>query len=165
VHTGATPSRPVGVWKVIAPWGCRIRKPRSRNFPSNLLAPTTSGSVSIPGGAATIHWTAKEVLRMGIRPRSRSRQTVINNYEAMQSILERKGETLIPEFVLGIYQTVTENIPNSVVIGRFRETDDVGVTDPVTGTVYHTPPDHAKISGMIEESCQFANVRAWKPFG
>ncbi|CVK33345.1 Filamentation induced by cAMP protein Fic [Methanoculleus bourgensis] len=113
---------------------------------------------SILEGAATTRRAAKEVLRRGIRPRNRSEQMVVNSYKAMQSILERKDEPLTPELILETHRIVTENTLNSAAVGRFRETDDIVVADPVTGTVYHTPPDHAKIPAMIDELCRFANA-------
>jgi Fic family protein len=113
---------------------------------------------SILEGAATTRRAAKEMLRRGIRPRNRSEQMVVNSYKAMQSILERKDEPLTPELILGTHRIVTENTLNSAAVGRFRETDDIVVADPVTGTVYHTPPDHAEIPAMIEELCRFANA-------
>ncbi len=112
---------------------------------------------SILEGAATTRRAAKEMLRKGIKPRNRSEQMVINNYEAMRSILQRKDEPLTPEFILDIHRTVTKNTIDDAAVGRFRSTDEIAVVDPVTGTVYHTPPEYTSVPGLIEELCRFAN--------
>ena len=113
---------------------------------------------SILEGAATTRRAAKEMLRKGIQPRNRSEQMVVNNYEAMRSILEMKDEPLTPEFILRVHRIVTKGTLDDALAGRFRKTDEIVVVDPATGTVYHTPPDHAKVPGMIEELCRFANT-------
>lgn len=42
--------------------------------------------------------------------------------------------------------------------GRFRETDDIVVGDPTDeDRVYHVPPAHDLVPGMMEELCGFAN--------
>ena len=98
------------------------------------------------------------MLRKGIRPRNRSEQMIVNNYEAMRSILEMKDEPLTPELILKIHRIVTKGTLDDALAGRFRKTDDLVVADPVTGTVYHRPPDHSEVPGMIEELCRFANA-------
>lgn len=112
---------------------------------------------SILEGAATTRRVAREMLRKGRRPRDRSEQMVVNNYEAMQSILGMKDEPLTPDLILAIHRIVTKGTLDDAAVGRLRETNDIVVADPVTGIVYHTPPDHAKIPVMIEELCRFAN--------
>ncbi len=113
---------------------------------------------SILEGAVITRRAAKEMLRKGIHPRNRSEQMVVNNYEAMRSILEMKDEPLTPEFILRVHRIVTKGTLDDALAGRFRKTDEIVVVDPATGTVYHTPPDHAKVPGMIEELCRFANT-------
>jgi Fic family protein len=113
---------------------------------------------SILEGAATTRRAAKEMLRRGIHPRNRSEQMLVNSYRAMQSILERKDKPLTPEFILETHRIVTENSIDRAAVGRFRETDDIVVADPVTSTIHHTPPGHAEIPAMIEELCRFANA-------
>jgi len=113
---------------------------------------------SILEGAATTRKAAKEMLKKGIKPQNKSEQMVINNYEAMRSILQRKDESLTPEFILDIHRIVTKNTLDDPAVGRFRTTDDIEVVDPVTGTVYHTPPGHANIPELVEELCRFANA-------
>lgn len=113
---------------------------------------------SILEGAATTRRAAKEMLRKGTKPRNKSEQMVINNYEAMRSILQRKDEPLTPGFILDIHRIVTKNTLDDAAVGQFRTTDDIEVVDRVTGTVYHTPPDHTEIPKLIEELCRFANT-------
>jgi len=118
---------------------------------------------SILEGAATTRRAAKEMLRKGTKPRDKSEQMVINNYEAMRSILQRKDEQLTPGFILDIHRIVTENTLDDDAVGRFRSTDDIEVVDRITGTVYHTPPDHTRIPKLIEELCRFVNTNDESP--
>jgi len=113
---------------------------------------------SILEGAVTTRKAAKEMLKKGIKPRNKSEQMVINNYEAMRSILQRKDEPLTPEFILDIHRIVTKDTLDKAAVGRFRETNEIEVVDPATGIVYHTPPDHTKIPELIKEICWFANT-------
>jgi Fic family protein len=113
---------------------------------------------SILEGAVTTRKAAKEMLKKGIKPRNKSEQMVINNYEALQSVLRMKGESLTPEFILDIHRIVTKDTLDEAAVGQFRETNEIEVVDPATGVVYHTPPDHTKIPELIEKLCRFANA-------
>ena len=112
---------------------------------------------SIIEGAATTRKAAKEMLRKGKKPSNKSEQMVINNYRAMQHIMEHRDEPLTTELILAVHRIVTENTLEDSAVGRFRENDDIVVADPVNGTVHHIPPAYTKVPGMIEELCRFAN--------
>lgn len=112
---------------------------------------------SIIEGAVTTRRAAKEMLRKGKRPSNKSEQMVMNNYRAMQYIIENKDDPLTPEFILDVHRIVTENTLEDDAVGRFRDNDDVVVADPVNGTIHHIPPVYTNIPGMVEELCRFAN--------
>ncbi len=112
---------------------------------------------SIIEGAATTRKAAKEMLRKGKKPSNKSEQMVINNYRAMQYIMEHRDEPLTTELILAVHRIVTENTLEDSAVGRFRDNDDIVVADPVNGTVHHIPPVYTKVPEMIEELCRFAN--------
>jgi Fic family protein len=112
---------------------------------------------SILEGAATTRRAAKEMLRKGRKPKNSSEQMVVNNYEAMNFILGHKDDPLSPDLILDLHRMVTEGTIEPSYVGQFRTSNDVVVANPVTGVVYHTPPDYHKIEQYVTELCTFAN--------
>lgn len=112
---------------------------------------------SILEGAATTRKAAKDMLRKGRKPKTPAEQMILNNYEAMKFILEKKDAPLTPELILEIHRKVTKGTINEEYVGKFRTSNDVVVVDPGSGTVYHTPPDFTEIEGFISQICRFAN--------
>ncbi len=112
---------------------------------------------SILEGAVTTRKKAKDMLLKGRKPQTNSDQMVLNNYEAMRFIFDNKDEPLSKEMILEIHRIVTKGTIEDKLVGVFRSTDDIVVADPVSGTIYHTPPDCVKIDEFIQEICNFAN--------
>ncbi len=115
-------------------------------------------SSSILEGAATTRKAAKDMLRKGRKPKNHAEQMVLNNYEALQFVLEKKEESLSPDFILELHRVVTHGTIDEKSVGRFRTDNDVVVADSGTGVVYHAPPDFREIEGFIDELCTFANA-------
>jgi Fic family protein len=112
---------------------------------------------SILEGAATTRKVAKEMLRKGRKPKNHAEQMILNNYEAMKFILEKRDELLTPALILEIQRIVTKGTIEDEYIGKFRTANDVVVANPITGIVYHTPPDFNVIEKFVNEICTFAN--------
>lgn len=112
---------------------------------------------SIIEGAATTRSIAKEMLRKGRKPRNSSEQMVLNNYEAMNFILEHKDDPLTPALILEIHRLVTKGTIDKNSVGQFRTSNDIVVANPVTRVIYHRPPDFLEIEKFIEALCTFAN--------
>ena len=112
---------------------------------------------SILEGAATTRKVAKEMLRKGRKPKNSSEQMVVNNYEAMNYILEHRDDPLTPDLILEIHRLVTKGTIDSDAVGQFRTNNDIVVANPVTGVVFHTPPDYQETEYYIAELCRFAN--------
>jgi len=108
-------------------------------------------------GAATTRKAAKEMLQKGKKPKNDAERMVLNNYEAMRFIREKKDEALSPGFILDVHQIVTKGTIDDEYVGHFRTTNEVVVADSQTGLVYHTPPDFSEIQEFIEDLCAFAN--------
>jgi Fic family protein len=112
---------------------------------------------SILEGAATTRRVAKEMLRKGRKPKNSSEQMVLNNYEALTFILNHKDDPLTPSLLLEIHRLVTKGTIDREAVGQFRTNNDIVVANPVTGVVYHTPPDFQEIGTFVEALCTFAN--------
>ena len=112
---------------------------------------------SVLEGASTTRKVARDMLMKGRKPRTLDERMIFNNYEAMRFILEKKDESLTPGLILEIHRIVTSGTMDEEEVGRFRESNDVVVADPVTGLVYHQPPEYHEIGGLIDELCRFAN--------
>lgn len=112
---------------------------------------------SILEGAATTRKAAKEMLRKGRKPKNHAEQMILNNYEVMRFIREKRDTPLTKELILEIHGIVTKGTIDEAYVGKFRTDNDVHVVDPIDGTVFHTPPDHAGIEEFIGQFCKFAN--------
>lgn len=112
---------------------------------------------SILEGADTTRKVAKNMLMKGSKPKSHAEQMILNNYEAMRFIVERKNIPLSKEFILGLHRVVAKDTMDENYVGQFRTDNEVQVVDSSTGLLYHTPPDFNIIEGFIEELCKFAN--------
>ncbi|MFA6363140.1 Fic family protein [Methanoregula sp.] len=113
---------------------------------------------SILEGAATTRNVAKEMLKKGRKPKNSSEQMVLNNYEAMNFILEHRDDPLTPALLLEIHRLVTKGTIDEEAVGQFRTNNDIVVANPATGVVYHTPPEYPEIPRYITDLCTFANL-------
>ena len=90
-------------------------------------------------GASTTRRVAKEMLRTGRAPRTRSEQMILNNFRAMESIRSRVDQPLTPDVVADLHRTVTEGTLDEG--GPFRRPGDgIAVYDDRDNTLLHAPP-------------------------
>ena len=110
-------------------------------------------------GANTTRKKAKEMIQKGTKPKSKSEQMIMNNYNTMQHIVQHKHEALTPESLLYIHQLIaykTLDLPEEE--GAFRTHNDIYVVDFTNSEVVHTPPDAAEIPVLIAQLCTFFNT-------
>jgi Fic family protein len=110
-------------------------------------------------GASTSRRVAKEMLRSGRQPRTKSEQMILNNYRAMNFVGEHNKASLTPEMVLELHRIVTEDtLDDPDAAGRLQAHDEdrVGVFDEY-GELLHTPPDAADLPHRLQTMCDFAN--------
>lgn len=110
-------------------------------------------------GATTSSRIAKEMLRSGRRPMSRSEQMIVNNYRAVNYVRDHRDEDLTAGMVLELHRIVTEGtLDGASAAGWLQEPDEerIGVFDD-EGELLHDPPPAEELPGRLEEMCAFAN--------
>jgi Fic family protein len=116
-------------------------------------------------GAATTRRVAKEMLESDRKPRNHSEQMIVNNYAAMQWIVEHKNIDITPDLILQLHKIITDRTLNATdEEGAFRKDDDVKIVDVQTGAILHTPPCFKDVNKLMDEFCWFANDRQSEPF-
>lgn len=111
-------------------------------------------------GATTSRRVAKEMLRSGRPPRSKSEQMILNNFHAMNFVRDRRNEPLTPEMVLELHRIVTtDTLDDATAAGRLQLPDEerVGMFDEAN-QLLHQPPDAALLPDRLERLCAFANA-------
>jgi Fic family protein len=112
-------------------------------------------------GATTSRRVAKEMLRSGREPRSRSERMIANNYRALQFMREEMGDLLSTESILELHRILTEGtLDNPSAAGRLQRPDEerVAVYDrddderPI-----HRPPPADQLPERMRLLCNFAN--------
>ena len=106
-------------------------------------------------GASTTRRVAKEMLRTGRAPRTRSEQMILNNYRAMESVRSRVDRPLTPDVVVDLHRVVTDGTLDAD--GPFRQPGDgIAVYDD-QNQLLHAPPPAEQIAERLERMCAFAN--------
>jgi Fic family protein len=110
-------------------------------------------------GASTTRKVAKEMIREGREPRTRSERMILNNYRGMEFIRRFLGQPLTPSIILELQTILVEGtLDDPDAAGRYRRDDEgIAVTDEV-GNVLHAPPPAAEIPERIDRLCKFANA-------
>ena len=109
-------------------------------------------------GASTTRKVAKEMLRKQQKPKDASQQMILNNYRTIRFLSEKKDSLLSKELLLEIHRKISEKtLDNPEDVGNFRTTNDIVVSNKLTGEVAHYPPDCDEIELIIEQLCDFAN--------
>lgn len=116
-------------------------------------------------GAVTTRKKAKDMLRKEEKPRNKSEQMIVNNYETIQYIVKNKDTDLTPELLLEIQRMIANNtLDDKNDEGRFRADNEVFVVDHAKSEVVHTPPCHTQIPQFINELCAFFNTDNYNGF-
>ena len=111
-------------------------------------------------GASTTRKVAKEMIRSGREPQTKSERMIFNNYQAMQFIRQIKDEALTPEIVKELQRRLTENtLETPEEAGRFRRMDEpIHIIDPTHANILHVPPDADELEERMKTMCAFANA-------
>ncbi len=111
-------------------------------------------------GANTTHKVAKEMILSERKPRNRSEQMIVNNYLAIQKMVEWKDLDLTESILLDLQKIlVNQTTDDSSIIGRFRtDEDDIVVHDPMTGEIAHIPPKEKTMRSELQKLIMYANA-------
>ena len=111
-------------------------------------------------GATTTFAVAKDMIRSGRPPKDRSERMILNNFRAMEFMLEEVTEGLTPERVVELQRILTDGtLENPAAAGRLQQPgeDRVVVGDITDGSILHQPPPAEQLPARLEAMCRFAN--------
>ncbi len=115
-------------------------------------------------GAATTRKEAKKMLRQERKPKNKSEQMILNNYNTIRKLKESKGEKLTTELILEIHSSITKDtLSDSNQEGQFRKSNDIAVVSS-SGEVVYIPPDFEHLEKIMRDFCIFANESNEKRF-
>lgn len=113
-------------------------------------------------GAVTSRQDAKHMITYGTKPRNRSEQMILNNFNAMLFISENKEAEFTPEAVCELHRIVTEQtLDNPDAAGKLQSNpepaDRVRIYDE-QNNVLHIPPPVEQLPERLKALCEFANA-------
>ena len=109
-------------------------------------------------GATITTKAAKKMLHENTAPKNLSERMIVNNYNAMGFIREHSDDKLSPDLIREIHSVISQGtLDDARYEGRFRDDNSIAVRDVFDGETYHEPPDFARIPGLIQSLCNFAN--------
>ena len=115
-------------------------------------------------GANTTIDVAKKMLRDKRSPKNKAERMIYNNYAAMELIKKRKDEKLSVSLIQDIHRVITRGtLDDYNDEGIFRKNNDIVVSDPLTGDVYHRPVDFEKIQGCMDALCKYVDDEEFVP--
>lgn len=111
-------------------------------------------------GAATTRKVAKEMLENSRKPKNQAEQMIVNNFNAMQWIVENKGAPITLNNIKHLHSILTKSTMVDInEEGEFRRDNDIKVVDVQTGAAIYTPPKAEDIDKLMAAFCDFANDR------
>lgn len=109
-------------------------------------------------GAATTRKKAKEMLQKELKPKNKSEQMILNNYETIQYITQHRNDDLSLENLLYIHSLITKNtLDKPQDEGLLRSNDDIYVVNHTTSEVVHQPPHYGEVNELLAALCDFFN--------
>ncbi|MGP1459592.1 MAG: Fic family protein [Treponema sp.] len=110
-------------------------------------------------GASTTRKVAKDMLRKQKKPQDESQQMILNNYKTIRLLADKKDLPLSKELLLEIHKKISDKtLENPEEEGLFRTSNDIVVSNSITGEIAHCPPNYDEIEPIINELCSFANT-------
>ncbi|CAG0991140.1 hypothetical protein METP3_02661 [Methanosarcinales archaeon] len=115
-------------------------------------------------GAATTRKEAKKMLREERKPKNKSEQMILNNYNTIKKLKDLKDKELTKELLKEIHSLITKDTLNDPgQEGFFRESNDIIVVDR-DGDISYVPPDYKHLDKILNDFCIFANETNTKRF-
>ena len=115
-------------------------------------------------GANTTIDVAKKMLRDKRSPKNKAERMIYNNYAAMELIKKNKDEKLTVDLITDIHKVITHGtLDDENDEGVFRKNNDIIVSDPLAGDIYHRPVDFEKVEKCIGSLCKYVNNESFVP--
>jgi Fic family protein len=113
-------------------------------------------------GAMTTRKVAKDMLRVGRKPRTKDERMILNNYRGMLQVREVRHEPLTPALICEFHQIITDGILDDPAgCGRLQLPGDHRVViENAYGEVMHVPPLAEELPARLERLCEFANANS-----
>jgi hypothetical protein len=132
---------------------------------SQLIEEAISSSV-IEGARPTTRELARQMVREGRKPTSRDERMILNNWRAMQRIVQlRDGEQpLTLDDLLELHRILGDEaleVPGAE--GQLRRPEHTVVVSDLEGNVWHTPPDAEGLPERMQALLRFANDQSHVP--
>ncbi|CAN5537211.1 Fic family protein [soil metagenome] len=109
-------------------------------------------------GASTTRRVAREMIRTGRQPTTRSERMIMNNFHAMEFVRIHAQESITQALIFQLHHIVTEGTLDSErELGAFREHSDDIVIEDERGNLLHRPPRADELPTRIASLCAFAN--------
>ncbi|MDB5274072.1 MAG: cell filamentation protein Fic [Chitinophagaceae bacterium] len=116
-------------------------------------------------GAVTTRKEAKEMLRKNTKPRNKSEQMIVNNYNTIKHIVAIQHEPLTLEKLFEVHRLVTHQTLDDVADeGCFRTDNEIKVVDSADNEVVYTPPEFTEVPNLMKELIAFFNKVDGTPF-
>ncbi len=123
----------------------------------NALIDEAFFSSVIEGAFSTKKKTA-EMINKKLQPIDKSEQMILNNYLALEYILENLSDAIDEEMILNIYNIVTnKTLDPEDLVEKYRN-DAVFVMDNMGVHVIYSPPHYAQVETLMNELVSFINT-------
>ncbi len=138
--------------------GDLIRKEDKKQYLINSIMEEAIASSQLEG-AVTTREHAKTMLRQDRKPKNRSEQMILNNYNTIKEIKDLINKEFTSDLILKIHASITKDtLEDPSNEGKYRITNDISVVDS-TGDIIYYPPDYKNIEKLMNDFCYFANER------
>ena len=112
---------------------------------------------SVIEGAFSTKKRSREMIKNKETPKDKSELMIINNYEALEFVLENLEKPINEDIVLTIYRIVTKNTLDAKdQVEKYRD-DAVFVIDPNMPDPIYEGPDQQKVQVMMDSLFDFIN--------
>ena len=110
-------------------------------------------------GASTLKDVAKKMLTAKQPPKDRDQRMILNNYLAMTKAKEWKNREFSESLIKEIHQIITRYLLPGRESGEYRrDKDDITVSNPLAGEIYHRPKKASIVEKEMRDLCHFANT-------
>lgn len=114
---------------------------------------------SVIEGAFSTKKRTIEVVSKNIKPVNNSEQMILNNYKALEYVLENLHRMIDENVILEIYRIITYNtLKEENIVEKYRN-DSVVIWDSGTQKVIYEGPNHLEVSQMMENLVSFINSK------